>query len=105
MQLQLATGTQLLANFDATQLGTFKSFTAAVTGWLDAQQCSGKLTAEDLGKYSTVYHAIAAAIRPIPLPTAKISGVPPLPQATGKSPCADGHCPLPAQYQSRRRRG
>ena len=39
LQLQLATGTHLLASFDAKSLESFKGFTAAVAGWIDAQQC------------------------------------------------------------------
>ena len=121
LQLQLATGTQLLANFNADQLATFKSFTTVVTGWLDAQQCAAKLTSDRMDKYASVYHAIAQAIKPDtvtpqPAPPAT-SAKPPMrtsdhapsaklpspaespklapPKPVGNSPCANGQCPAP----------
>jgi hypothetical protein len=111
LQLQLATGTQLLANFNADQLATFKSFTTVVTGWLDAQQCAAKLTSDRMDKYASVYHAIAQAIKPgtvTPAPGAP--GTPGLPATSakppmrtsdqapaGNSPCANGQCPAQSQ--------
>jgi len=106
MQLQVATGTQLLTNFSADQLASFKGFNTAVAGWLDAQQCAGKLTAESMTKYATVYHAIAAAVRPIKSAASakppRGSGAPAeAPKA--ESPCAKGQCPAPPAKGSRRR--
>jgi hypothetical protein len=105
LQLQLATGTQLLANFTADQLATFKGFTNVVTGWLDAQQCAGKLTADRMDKYSTAYHAVARAIKPsTPAPAPTKPGTSKPAAAVDTSPCANGHCPAPTQYQYRGRR-
>lgn len=106
LQLQLATGTQLLANFTSDQLGDLKNVTAAVAGWLDAQQCAGKLTADRMDKYSTAYHAIAQAIKPgvVTAAAVKITGVPPIAAARAepkqaptkpKSACENGQCPMP----------
>ena len=109
LQLQLATGTHLLANFNAAELASLKNVTAAVTGWMDAQQCAGKLTPDRMDKYSRSYHATAAALgskttapaatKPGTSKTAAatetatgmVDGRSPLP---GQSPCANGKCPV-----------
>ncbi len=95
LQLQLATGTHLLASFDAKSLESFKGFTAAVAGWIDAQQCAGKLTPEHMEKYALVYHAIASGLHPGIAPPQKVGTSKPNPPAAGPSPCANGHCPNP----------
>jgi len=97
LQLQLATGTQLLASFDADQLSTMQKLTAVISGWLDAQQCAGKLTADGIGKYATAYHAIAQAIRPGVPAANKPPELPAKPAIPNMSPCANGRCPLPAR--------
>ena len=114
LQLQLATGTQLLANFNSTELDSLKKVTAAVNGWVDAQQCCGKLTADHMEKYSRSYHAAAAAMgtkaapaagKPVNSTTAaKVDCTHTAPalahereQFPVQSPCADGHCPMPTQ--------
>ena len=117
LQLQLATGTQLLANFSSPELVSLSKVTAAVNGWVDAQQCSGKLTPEHMDKYSKSYHAAAAALGTKPAPAASKPGnstpaakvdcpiTAPIAhereQLPGQSACKDGHCPLPAQWQPR----
>jgi hypothetical protein len=125
LQLQLATGTQLLASFSSPELVSLSKLTAAVNGWVDAQQCSGKLTPEHMETYSRTYHAIASALGTQTSPAASkpgnretgTSGSPAAKvdcpntapvvhereQLPAKSPCANGHCPLPAQNQPRRR--
>jgi hypothetical protein len=118
LQLQLATGTQMLANFNSNELASLKNVTAAVAGWMDAQQCCGKLTSDRMDKYSRSYHATAAAIRPnATAPAASKTGnstpaakadPPTVPKDTtgqlpGQSPCANGKCPVPSQYQYRGR--
>ena len=117
LQLQLATGTHLLANFNSTELASLKNVTAAVTGWMDAQQCCGKLSADRMDRYAMAYHATAAAIRPNATapaaskpgnstPAAKVDCPDTVPgvayereQLPGQSPCANGKCPKPAQNQ------
>jgi hypothetical protein len=112
LQLNLATGTQLLANFNSAELASLNKVTAAVNGWVDAQQCAGKLTSDHMEKYSTSYHAAAAAIRPnktapaASKPVNSTSAAKAGPdtvilqhdriQLPGQSPCASGHCPAPA---------
>jgi hypothetical protein len=100
LQLQLATGTQFLANFDAPGLAAFQNLTTAVNGWLDAQQCAGRLTPDTMDKYAAAYHAIAKAIKPDTVTPPAASAK--TPSAAGKSPCADGKCPtLAPQYRWR----
>jgi len=112
LQLQLATGTHLLASFNADQLATFKQFTAAVCGWLDAQQCAGKLTADRMDRYSRSYHAVAAALGVKPAAAAGYVVAPVAPHRgetapavqksevrSQKSKCPDGKCPAPDQLQ------
>ncbi len=115
LQLQLATGTQLLANFNATELISLSKLTAAVNGWVDVQQCSGKLTPDHMDKYSRSYHAVGKALGAKTAPaatkpstskpvaaaetaTGMVDGRSPLP---AQSPCADGKCKMPAERQPR----
>jgi hypothetical protein len=104
LQLQVVTGTQLLTNFTSEQLAGLKNFSTAVAGWIDAQQCAGRLGPDKMNKYSAAYHAIAAAIKPRTAAPAAVTigGVPPL----AKNPCANGQCPkqeAPAWFGRRRR--
>ena len=117
LQLQLATGTQLLANFSSPELVSLSKVTAAVNGWVDAQQCSGKLSPDHMEKYSRSYHATAAALGTKTAPAASKTGnsTPAAKadpdtahktdgttdQLPGQSPCKDGHCSVPGQYQPR----
>ena len=109
LQLNLATSAQLLA-LTSDQLTACKGFIAAVNGWIDAQQCSARLTPDHMDRYARTYHAIAQAVKPgtvtPPAPAAKVPSpaespklAPPKP--AGKSPCENGQCPA---FQFRRRR-
>jgi hypothetical protein len=114
LQLQLATSAQLLS-LTSDQLTACKGFIAAVTGWLDAQQCAARLTPDHMDRYAKAYHAIAAAIKPVtvtgvppigtPAASAKVPSpaepklAPPKP-VVGNSPCANGQCPAPGSSQA-----
>jgi ABC-type uncharacterized transport system involved in gliding motility auxiliary subunit len=108
LQLQIATGTQLLTVFSADQLASFKNLTTVVNGWMDGQQCAGKLTADRMDRYSATYHAVAKAIRPgtvtPPASSAKAPSPAETPKAKEPAPkeappkpktaCENGQCPL-----------
>jgi hypothetical protein len=109
LQLQLATSAQLLS-LTSDQLNACKPFIAAVTGWLDAQQCAARLTPDHMDRYAIAYHAIAAVIKPgivtppaasakAPSPAANPGG-PAAPAIVPKSPCANGQCPAPGSSQA-----
>ncbi len=102
LQLQLATGTQLLANFNSAELASLSKVSAAVNGWVDAQQCANHLSADHMEKYSAVYHAVGKGLGAKNL--TRISNLK-LDVPNG-SPCADGKCPLqdvPVMRTRRRR--
>ena len=114
LQLNLATSAQLLA-LTSDQLTACKGFIAAVNGWIDAQQCSARLTPDHMDRYARTYHAIAQAVKP----GVTVTGVPPVgppaaaaetpklapPKPAGKSPCENGQCPKTEQPTWRIRRG
>jgi hypothetical protein len=98
LQLQIGTGTQLLSVFSADELRGFKNLTTAVDGWMDAQQCANKLTADRMDKYARTYHAVAAALG---ANVARGAGSVARdtthdPRPTTHAPCPDGKCPAPA---------
>jgi hypothetical protein len=100
LQLQLATGTQLLANFTSPELVSLSKVTAAVNGWVDAQQCSGKLSGDRIDRYATAYHAIARALKHgmlAPTPAKEPGTQKPGQSPAASSPCASGKCPVPRQ--------
>ena len=104
LQLQLATSAQLLT-FTSDQLATFKGFIAAVNGWMDGCQCSGKLTPDRMDQYAKAYHAIAATLKTTPVaPSSTKPGTSKPAAAVDTSPCANGHCPVPTQPGWFRRR-
>jgi len=117
LQLNLATSAQLLA-LSSDQLGACKGFIGTVSGWLDAQQCTGRLSPDHMERYARTYHAIAAAVKQGA--GSKEQGVKSREQGAGSkeqgagskapkaqvssSPCANGHCPVPQAEQTGRGR-
>ena len=93
LQLQVVTGTQLLASFNSDQIAALKVFNTSVAGWIDAQQCVGKLRADKMDGYAAAYHAIAKALQPgtVTAKPATVTVAPPKP--TAAPPCKNGQCP------------